>query len=341
MKNKKIIIISIILVIVILVGILLLPNQKNKNKSSKSKSFEDIVEKKLKDGTLEKELRKTIPESYNFTTKTKTTAKEMDIDSDNEKELVVYAEADINYLVILEVDTKNENIQAISGFGTESDKVIGYAYSIQDKNNYWFIYCNGSNDKFIIKDGVNQQTGEYDFINHYYVIEENIVNEFISFDLDKKEISKDKLKESNITNKEILERNNLVKEQLEEKASKSKQEEVKETTTNDNNDNTTNDNNNQNTNSITINGHTIPTNKKCNETANPLYDGFEIHSDGTCIIGNQECTWTHGKHDFAQDSSSAGTETECIIVSSSNGTNYFSTWSNNTISDGGIWECVY
>ena len=338
MKNKKktiIIIISIVIVIGIVLCIVLLNNKPDKKKSTKSKTFEDVVEKRLKDGTLKKELNKSLPYDDQLTKNTEVKMKEMDIDSDNETELVAYTKTNTKYLIYLEVNIKKEEVKSVMGYGVDGEKVLGYAYSKNDDKDYWFIYSNGDNTKSIIKkDEKPQFISNDEFNKDYYVIEDSVIDDFIDVDLDKNELDKDKLKESNTTNEEVLEENDLTQEQVKEKANEVKEEEqpVEETKKEETQ---------PVTNVVVINGHTIPTNKKCKETANPLYDGLELHSDGTCVIGNEKCIWSNVTYDFGQDSSSTGTKTPCIVVNHSSGIIYISSWQDNVLSDGGTWTCEF
>ena len=60
-----------------------------------------------------------------------------------------------------------------------------------------------------------------------------------------------------------------------------------------------------------------------------------LNADSTCTYDGKSCTYSIGKHDFAQDSSSAGNETTCLVINADY-KYYFYPESSSTLTDGGI-----
>lgn len=69
-------------------------------------------------------------------------------------------------------------------------------------------------------------------------------------------------------------------------------------------------------------------------------DTLVLKADGTCIYNGTSGKYSVGKHDFAQDSSSKGSEKDCIIIDVEY-KYYYYPYNETTLTDGGAFDFVY
>jgi hypothetical protein len=67
---------------------------------------------------------------------------------------------------------------------------------------------------------------------------------------------------------------------------------------------------------------------------------LKLNSDGTCTYDGQNCTYTIGTHDFAQDASTKGSYKDCIIINADY-TYYYYPLNETNLTDGGIYNFIY
>ena len=217
-KSKKTlwIIVSIVAGIILLVILLLsLLPKKEKNSTSEEKlndsKFVTKIKKSIQSGDFDKEIKKGLKEN-NINTNAVCLLR-LDVDSDGEQEIVVYAEKGTNKAILqLEVD---EEIVLDDSFLVDSKDSLGYAYSSEKRENYWYTeytknYTIISSAKKIIK--------EEDFLQNYFSLtktyhEKPILNQCIEYKLNG-ELNAKKLEKTIIKNKQLLEDNKIKEDEI-------------------------------------------------------------------------------------------------------------------------------
>lgn len=225
-KMNKLVIPIIILIIAIVTVIItiILISKKDDNtssntnkKSSKENSYVTAISTSLKNGTLDKEIKKSMKSAGVDTDKVKMVS--LDIDSDKQQELVIYAEDDTNKFILhFEVD---EDVYLEDSYQVDSSQSIGYAYSLLDKDVYYYTEYNGlytiiGYTKLVVK--------EDDFLNDYFPITKEykkkpFLDNTITYNLDK-DLDVKSLDEDKITSKTILEDNDTTLIKISEAADK-------------------------------------------------------------------------------------------------------------------------
>lgn len=221
-NKKKIIIISVlsvILIILIAVAVFLLLNKNNKKDEPKRSEYYKTIEKELDNKTLGDKFDKALAKNDIDAGSVKVIS--IDIDSDNKQDLVAYAE-DSNKKYILNFDVSS-SVTYEDSYQVTSSSSIGYAYSKEDKNTYYYTEYN--NQYTVISDTKKIMSKE-EFEENYYIVTEKyekkeILANSVEYDLDK-ELNIDLLEENKITKKKILSDNKLTEEKAQEIAESSK-----------------------------------------------------------------------------------------------------------------------
>lgn len=223
-KNiKPIIIIAAVAVLVIVLLIVVLATRGNKEKESVNKdkkdenSYVSKLNKYLKSGSLDDEIKKALS-SENINTK-EIKILSMDIDSDDDQELVAYAEdSEKKYIFYFEVD---EDIYLEDNFQVDSAQSIGYAYSLKDKEPYYYTEHEGL---YTIIGYTKTVEKEESFLEKYFPITKEygktpILDNGQTYKLDK-DLDVKKLDKDKITAESILEDNDTTLFKINEAANK-------------------------------------------------------------------------------------------------------------------------
>lgn len=219
-NKKKIIIISvlsIILIILIAVAVFLLLNKNNKKDEPKRSEYYKTIAKELDNKTLGDKFDKALAKNDIDAGSVKVIS--IDIDSDNKQDLVAYAE-DSNKKYILNFDVSS-SVTYEDSYQVTSSSSIGYAYSKEDKNTYYYTEYN--NQYTVISDTKKIMSKE-EFEENYYVVttkydNSNILDDAIDYDLDD-DLDIEELENNKITKKSLLKSNNLTTSTVEDKAIK-------------------------------------------------------------------------------------------------------------------------
>ncbi len=203
----------------------------NRNKTIKAVAKEDkfivVVDKAVKDGSLNNELK-----NASIGIKDGDTIKflGMDIDNDSKRDLVGYYD---NNIIVVDVDTKDENIDLKEVYANVKDEAsLQYAYSIEKDKNVW-TYETKDGEHFV-KEDVNKVITNDEFDKNYYIIKDledvelnNIFDDSVDFNYGEETIDKDGLKDSMFDNDEIVKDSNMSQEEIKNKAIEHKNEIVK------------------------------------------------------------------------------------------------------------------
>ncbi len=250
-KNiKPINIIGAVAALVIILLIVVIATRGNKEKDTPKNNKKDEnsyvskLNKYLKNGSIDDEIKKALS-SENIDTK-EIKILSMDIDSDEDQELVAYAEdSEKKFILYFEVE---EDIYHEDSLQVDSAQSIGYAYSLKDKEPYYYIEHEGL---YTIIGYTKTVEKEEQFLEKYFPITKEYGNtpfldngEIYKLDknLDVKKIDKEKitaesiLKDNDTTlfkineaaNKYISDKEEAKrKQEEEEKAKKEAEEEAK------------------------------------------------------------------------------------------------------------------
>lgn len=335
----------IVFLLLIILGIFSFKKEATVKKISNDDMFYIVVQKAVRDGSFDKEL-KTAVATINKGDELKIIG--MDFDGDNKKDVVAYYtdnSNNTNNIITFKVDTKKEKVkykEVLSNVKDESS--LALAYSIEDDQNF-FIYQYISGEYFV-KGDVNKVVSEIDFNKNYYIIKEeddielnNLFEDAVGYKYGDKTISRELLKDATIDNDEILDEADMTQSQIVEKAKahrdelikaeedKKKEEAAKKAEEANKAQPTTN--------TFVLNGKTMHFGKYSAEAV-IFYENIQIDRGGSANADGVSCTWSYGTHDFGQDSSSAGTLTQCIILKCPSSTEYLTAYKNDQLGDGGM-----
>lgn len=219
-NKKKIIIISVlsvILIILIAVAVFLFLNKNNKKDEPKRSAYYKTIEKELDNKTLGEKFDKALAKNDIDAGSVKIIS--IDIDSDNKQDLVAYAE-DSSKKYILNFNVSS-SVTYEDSYQVTSSSSIGYAYSKEDKNTYYYTEYN---DQYTVISDTKKIMSKEDFEENYYVVttkydNSNILDDAIDYDLDD-DLDIEELENNKITKKSLLKSNNLTTSTVEDKAIK-------------------------------------------------------------------------------------------------------------------------
>jgi len=217
-KKKIIFIVSGIIIGLIILIILVLvlthkgdKKEKNTTKKNNDSPFVTTIKDSLKDGSFDKEIKNGL--TTNEINADTVCILNMDIDSDLEQEVVVYAEEGTKKAILqLEV---YEGVSLEDSFPVDTKDSIGYAYSSERKENYWYTL---SNKNYTIISSAKKIIKEEDFLNNYFALtstykQKPILNNCVDYKLDGKLDAK-KLEKSAIKNEDVLKDNNIKEDEI-------------------------------------------------------------------------------------------------------------------------------
>ena len=301
-------------------------NRKVQNREiDQTLTYIDILENSIQSGDFSKEVSNALKE----TTEGDVSFLLMDIDSDEQMELVGYVEGiEKKYLLQFEID---EDVYYDRSFEMDAKDSLGYAFSPDENRCYWYAESQGTvalikTQKTILK--------KNDFINSYYSVtktieEVSIIDKFIHYPFDK-DFKIETLKENEINQEVLFTKNSITidsirssyssvleeKKKVEEEANKAKEleEQKKEI--------------------FDLNGVLLHYGKyKDNGNS---YGDLTLNRDGSCQIGEKECTWTKTAYKFSSEEMIGA-----ISIKYDDKELFVSSWSSNCISDNKNYTVTY
>ena len=308
--NKKLIIIIgscvIAIILIILLNVLLLPKDKKEEdeptKKNNDSKFAAAVKASIESGDFDKAIKKGLDATGISTDKVCLIS--MDLDSDGDQGIVAYAE-DSNLKAIIQLEVDDE-VNYDDSFPLDSKDSIGYAYSSDKLENYWYTeysktYTIISSAKKIIK--------EDDFLNNYFSLtktykEKPVLNNCIEYKMDK-ELDVKSLEKEAITTEKLLKDNSIKEEEIgdaykkyvtdkEEKEKKEKEEKEKQAKEEEERKKL------QGTLKLGNYSYKFGTYKVYNED-NELDGTMILYSDLSCVYNETTCTYTVGEVRGNQD----------------------------------------
>ena len=338
-KTKYIIMFSILFVVSITSVILLVPKKKDNleyrkvsevdaKTTNNYSEYVNTINYSISDGSFDKEINKALNDvdvsvdTLFFIC--------IDIDSDGENELVAYTDDGTNKTILqFEVD---EDVVFDDSFQVNSKDSLGYAYSYEDDSNYWFTEFEG---EYTIIKHPKRVIKSNDFFEGFSIITK-IYNGVPIFDnaFEYKsgyELDIPKLESEEISVDKLLENNALTQEAIKEAALKIKNEKLEEAKKKEEEEKQKELEQQESTTPFTLNDMNLHYGKY-KEIGTILYGNFIIHTDGTCELGGNPCTWTYSNHDFG-----LGSLEQSIEVDVDGAKYQFTSRSNDTITNGESW----
>lgn len=339
-KIKKILLISGISLIgviflILLIILILSPKKKEstiqQRKVDEELTFKDIVQTNIKNGNFDKELNYALKEID--IQDDDVSLIPIDIDLDDELELMAFIKnGEKSYLISFDVD---EEILYDDYYNLNNNESLAFAYSIDKKSSCFYTDYNGFytmilNRKMVIK--------PEDFSKEYYIVtkdfnSQSILENSITYKKDKK-INISDLDKVSITKESLLQNNQLSLETMVSKA----EEYFKEKSEKDSKDKEEQDKakeqEEQRKEIFELNGFFLHYGPYGQESGS--YGHLLLNRDKTCKIGEVDCTWSFGNHDFD------GTSTSAILIHADGGLEVaISSWKSNSLSDNKNWSLSY